>query len=131
MGYGGDRRSSVVTALINGEVVNYDMCSENRHAYSDGGWQEHYYLGKGKIHTIDGVKQSRFNNHHFFKFGKKSKEIESITALPKRYNCSEHYSHIYKKDVATMSENKHGKFVKVEDYNALQKELEEMRENHI
>ncbi|MCP3941088.1 MAG: hypothetical protein GY710_06350 [Desulfobacteraceae bacterium] len=55
---------TIKTALINDSVVSYDACSSNRKAdYSE----EHFrYIGKGKIHTIDGIDQESKEENHFW-----------------------------------------------------------------
>ena len=59
--------SSVKVALINGEKVAYDVCSQGRKAYKD---TKTDYLGKGTIYSVDGVLQTVTGEkaiYHFFK----------------------------------------------------------------
>ena len=46
------------------ELVRYDACSErSRHTYSRKVFD---YIGIGKIHSINNVRQSFKNNYYFF-----------------------------------------------------------------
>ncbi len=60
--------SHVWTAKINGEEVEYDICSQARETLIEQekkfGW---VYLGKGVIWTIRGIKQNFKKEHHFWK----------------------------------------------------------------
>lgn len=60
--------SQVCTAKINGEEVEYDICSQSRERHieqeEEFGW---VYLGKGVIWSIYGIKQIGESQYHFWK----------------------------------------------------------------
>jgi hypothetical protein len=125
--YGEHKKSTKNTALIGGKVVTYNMCSEYRSAYSD--YPDNYYIGKGCIYEINGKRQKGFDDHYFFNRGK-NPNVEDLPKV-KRYDLEESYSPFYRKDTSFMNEVKDGSYVKFEDYEALQKELEEIRRDQI
>lgn len=54
----------ITEALINGQVVQYD----NADAEYDASLHAHFeYLGKGKVYSVNGVKQQFSNQYHFWK----------------------------------------------------------------
>jgi uncharacterized protein CbrC (UPF0167 family) len=61
-------RPVTTKALINGEVVEYDMCSKDRDAYSGDSWKANEYLGKGVAHSYNGSPASNKEEYHFFRF---------------------------------------------------------------
>ena len=74
-------------AKIGGEVVSYDLCSENRNAYSD--CKNARYIGKGFIYTINGVDNSSETPYHFFtnaqpQYCQSWEELEDVAI--KRFN---------------------------------------------
>lgn len=58
-------RRRVTKALINGQIVDYDMCSENPNAYD--GFVLVTYLGKGVIYSVNGKLQNSDRVVHFWK----------------------------------------------------------------
>ncbi len=60
--YGVDEKVRLV--LIEDKEVVYDFCSEQKDAYSE--IANKTYLGKGKIFSIGGVRQSGHNVYHFW-----------------------------------------------------------------
>ena len=52
--YYGYREYKTVCKLFNGNIVKYDACADKLDAYNP---EVFHYIGKGIIHSIDGVVQ--------------------------------------------------------------------------
>lgn len=67
MGYFSYEYINKTTCIINGKIMDYDLCSEDIKSYND--WKRPIkYLGYGKIYSVNNVKQNFTKNHHFWIF---------------------------------------------------------------
>lgn len=58
-----------VTAIIKGEEIEVDLASERENDYQD--IDDIKFLGKGKIHKVNGKKVEETNSHYFWKNNRK------------------------------------------------------------